>query len=133
MSKKIIKKLKELKEDSDNRLEINVYEELLDDYNEDDEVLSYIKDVCSLGCQSGICGNLIYYKDTCDFYDKYEDEIEDLLEDYGNNIGYENRFDIISSLNGSDNVGNLTQEKNLLAWFGYEQVLLNLKFELGME
>ncbi len=35
-----------------------------------------IRDICSHGCESGVSG-FIYYKDTREFFEEFEDDIED--------------------------------------------------------
>lgn len=129
---KTINKLKEL-DTSDNRLKQYVKEYLIE-YGEDyDDMSDFIKEILEHGCQSGIVGALIYYKDTNEFYDKYEDEIEDLLEEYQNSCGYSNRMEAISNLNGASDVGNIMQEKNLLAWMGFEEMVRLIAEEIGVE
>lgn len=49
-----------------------------------DDITAFFTDLLSHGCQSGMIGSLIYYRDTHAFYDKHYDEIEELryeLED----------------------------------------------------
>ena len=128
---KAIDKLKNY--EPSNRLQEYVKDYLLEYGEEYDDISDYISDILKNGCQSGIVGSLIYYKDTNEFYDKYEDEIEDLLEEYQDNCGYNNRMEAIANLNGADDVGNIMQEKNLLAWFGFETAVSNIADELEIE
>lgn len=101
----------------------------LEDYNTKEEAIGYLKDVCSYGGVSGTISGLIYYKDTIAFYDENEDEIEQILEDYRENCGYKNRMEAIANLSGSDNIGNIDQEKNLLSWMAYEEVARRILIE----
>jgi len=114
-----IKKLKEF--ETENEMQQSIIKELLDEYSDDTNLVGYMKDVLEHGCASGIW--LCYYTDTNNWYDKYENEIEDLLEQYQDECGFVDRFETISSLNGSQNVGNICQEKNLLCWYGYEETI----------
>ena len=41
-----------------------------------------IKDVARYGCSGGVSG-FIYSTELAEFFDKYEDEIEDVMDDYG--------------------------------------------------
>lgn len=125
--------LEKLKETELGSLKEHILDYVIENYDEYDNVADFIKDILKNGCQSGMVGHLIYYKDTNEFYDKYENEIEDKLEEYGTGCGYENRFQQLASLNGSDNVGNIMQEKNLLAWFGFEETLRDIADELECE
>ena len=125
-------KLKEL-DTTNNRLKKYVTEHLIEFGEGYDDVSEYIKEILEHGCQSGIVGSLIYYKDTNEFYDTYEDEIEDLLEQYQDNCGYSNRMEAIANLNGASDVGNIMQEKNLLAWMGFEEMVREIADELEVE
>lgn len=75
------------------------------------------EDVLQYGCVSGCVSELIYYSDTLAFYEEYKEEINNLL----NNIGLN-----MSDLNGFDEEDPLcleTNNRNLLAWFGFEETL----------
>ena len=39
-----------------------------------------IRDICSNGCESGVSG-FTYYKDTREFFEEFEDDIEDVCYD----------------------------------------------------
>ena len=39
-----------------------------------------IRDICSHGCESGVSG-FTYYKDTREFFEEFEDDIEDVCYD----------------------------------------------------
>src|SRR5699024_1904185 len=52
---------------------------MIEDY---DKIEDIFNDLFTGGCQSGIVTDLIYYKDTVDFYNKYEHEIGIFLEEY---------------------------------------------------
>ena len=41
-----------------------------------------IKDVAEYGCSAGV-SDFIYSSELCEFFDKYEDEIENMLDDMG--------------------------------------------------
>ncbi len=116
-SKKVLKeKLKSV-----SGIEKRVLRDALDYSTNISDVINYLKDVTQHGC-AGCCYGLVYYKDTTKFYDTYADEIEDLLYEYQQNMGFANRFAAIASFRGAENVGDITQEKNLLAWFAYEEI-----------
>lgn len=115
---------------NENRLADAVINDI-NDIEEDDRE-SYIEDVITHGCQSGIVSDLIYYKDTVRFYDNYREEIWDLLDEKAQ----ENSVDImnfIASLNGSENVGSHDQLLNLLAWFAYEETMYQIANELELD
>ena len=81
----------------------------------------HLEDVIEHGCVSGCVSSLIYYSDTVKFYDKFEDEIWNMLEEDTNQFGNDNILQTISQFNGARNVGSLDQFKNLLAWYSVEE------------
>jgi hypothetical protein len=122
-------KLKAIAKTMDETLKNEVISDALDSEN----IETYFSDLLEHGCVSGMISKLIYYSDTVKFYDKYENEIEDLLEEERKESGYENKFAMIASLNGADNVGSIDQEKNLLSWFAFEETARQLANEIGLE
>ncbi len=81
-----------------------------------------IADVILEGCQSGIVSELIYYSDSCAFYDTYEGEIWDRLYQMSCDMGSPSILHLIASFNGSRSVGSHDQFRNLLAWWACEEV-----------
>ncbi len=90
---------------------------------------------CTLqnGCVSGMVGELIYYSDTCKFYEKHKDDIYLLAEEQAQEMGYNNVFELYASLNGAKDLGGIDQQENLLAWYGFEETLRNIANELEIE
>jgi len=129
-SNKLKTKLEELKTTS-KPLKKYVVEYVLEEFNNYDDIKDFFKDLSYGGCSSGMISDLIYYKDTSDFFDNYEDEIEDLITLNMDRFGIETRPLFINSLNGS--AENIAQEKNLLSWFAFEEVARDLSEELGFE
>lgn len=116
-----------------NSLKKYVAEYIIDSIYDYSNIKDFFRDLNQHGCVSGMIGSLIYYKDTSKFYDKYENDIEELLDLYRDECGYKNRLETMASLNGADNVGSMEQEKNLLAWFGFERQSQLLADEIGLE
>ena len=81
-----------------------------------------IADVVLEGCQSGIVSELIYYSDSCAFYEKYKEEIWQRLSDLADDMGEPSILHLIVTFNGSKEVGSETQLHNLLAWWACEDV-----------
>lgn len=92
-----------------------------------DGVINYIKDVATHGCIGGICSNLVYYTDTHAFYNKHADEIDEILERVGEEMG--------ESYNIQENMKRLNQTdlRNFLAWFAYEVEAQEIMRELDPE
>lgn len=126
---KLKTKLKNLK--GKDRLKDYVIEYVLECYSDDDEIKYFFVDLLQHGCQSGMVNSLIYYKDTNEFFDKYENEIEDLITENMEMSGADTRPQFIDSLNGC--AENMTQEKNLLSWFAFEETARSLFNEMGFE
>ena len=81
-----------------------------------------IADVILEGCQSGIVSELIYYSDSCAFYEKYKEEIWQRLSDLADDMGEPSILHLIVTFNGSKEVGSELQLRNLLAWWACEDV-----------
>ena len=88
------------------------------------DALTYLGDVAKHGCAGGTCSNLIYYIDTHAFYTKHADDIDELLEEYQDELG-ENPL-VHLNLDGSD-------LRNALAWWSYEYAARKILDELGIE
>ena len=78
--------------------------------------ISYLKDVISYGCISGIVNSLVYYNDTHKFFDNRYHEIEVIRSEWEAKTGQS--ISIIDDL------------KNDLAWFAYEQTAQSILDEL---
>ena len=92
--------------------------------NMDEKLKSRLEEITEHGCQSGTVGSLIYYDDTVKFFDNFNDEIYNMVEDY---YGAESVLDmlkqhceLIDIVMGSDSV------KNYLAWMAYEVTCSNI-------
>ena len=122
--KELIKMLKEklnnLKKETTNELEIYVIDYVLKDYNDDEEIKMFFKDLLQIsGCQGGMIKTLIYYKDTQAFYDKYYNEIEELREELEESLG--------ESLKVENDL------KNWYAWLGFEETARKIAEKIGLE
>lgn len=116
------KKLKKLLADSDNELEKYVIEDLLDKEQEDKKygAKGYINDLFQHGCVSGMVSSLIYYSDTKEFYNDFESEITEIVEDL--------------EQQGCEPLSNKTYPlSNFLAWLGYEEMARKVAYKLGIE
>jgi hypothetical protein len=77
------------------------------------------------GLSSGIVGSMIYYSDTCKYFNRYRKEIEELWEDFAYSTDMK-----ISDLNGFDESDPFIRKvtnKNLLAWWSYEEIASELE------
>lgn len=92
------------------------------------------KDLFYGGCQSGMVGHLIYYKDTLAFYRKHRAEIEGILTETMQETGLFAPVQIFGKKwDESDPFAHDTQNRNLLAWFGFEEAARRLANRAGIE
>ena len=90
-----------------------------------------LRNIADHGCVSGCASGLIYYNETTAFYDKFTDEIWDMLYQQMNDMGEtQNIMQFIAQFNGADNVGSDHQFKNLLCWYAVEEIAHELLGEI---
>ena len=92
-----------------------------DDYDDKKVIFS---DVLEHGCQSGIVSSLIYYDDTTNFFDNHKGEIDALLYEVMQETGIYNPLELFGDKwDREDPLALDVLNKNLLAWFGFEETL----------
>ncbi len=92
-----------------------------DDY---DNKADIFLDVLEHGCQSGIVSSLIYYDDTTNFYDNHKKDIDALLAELMEDTGIYNPSELFGDKwDREDPLALDVLNKNLLAWFGFEETL----------
>ena len=89
---------------------MNAIDEIKETYTLED-----FKEIAGHGCSSGVCHEHIYYGDTTRFYDKYED---DILE-YINDVGLDEDF-LVDMFRRSN--ADLTTYKNTVVWCFIEMI-----------
>ena len=94
---------------------VEILVDALSDIDDDDEILSYMRDIIDYGCVSGTVKSLITHKDTEKYFDKYVNEIFDLIN--------EKRDD------GWD-LNNIEFNKNNLAWWSFEVMVSEILYDL---
>lgn len=80
-------------------------------------------DVLSHGCVSGCVAELVYYSQTTAFYEKYQMEINTLLTESMREAEVQSPKDMFQEWEDSDYFAEGTNNKNLLAWYGFEVTL----------
>ena len=78
--------------------------------------LETLKEIADHGCQSGVCSQHIYYGDTVQFYETFEDNI---LDELTLNYGTEFLVDLFK-----DADADLTIYKNNVCWAFIEMVAM---------
>lgn len=99
-----------------------ILEDAIDSSDDQADQLAYIKDVAEYGCAGGSCHSLIYYSDTHTFYIEHADEIDELLQEYEENMGQH----LLATANTH---GDL---RNFLAWFAYEYEAQKIMDEMNI-
>jgi hypothetical protein len=97
---------------------------------------SILEDLLRGGCQSGMVGGLIYYKDTLTFYRRHRAEINKLLSAMLAETGEKGPAGLFGGEVGWDSEDPLaldTTNQNLLAWFGFEETARALAGRAGIE
>ena len=119
--------IKALKRESDNPLTKRVSNYVIDRWHDYSDKVNIFKDVLYGGCQSGIVGELIYYRDTVAFYKRYRKQINDLLSETMSGTGLYNLSELFGDKwDTEDPLATDIYNQNLLAWFGFEETLRNI-------
>lgn len=85
-------------------------------------------------CIGGGVKKLIYYSDTINFYKTYQDEINSLLADDFLSIGTRDMVQLFGdSWDEKDPLALEENNRNLLAWYGYEEIARRLYRDLFEE
>lgn len=85
-----------------------------------------LKDLFEGGCQSGMVGHLIYYIDTVKFFQTHRREISALLSELIADTGEPPEKLFGDKWDKSDPFAQETLNRNLLAWFGFEETARHL-------
>ena len=97
-----------------------VMEWLTEDGETKEEQAVRLRQLAEHGCMSGMVGGLIYYHDTCAFFEKHKLEIQTMLstdlEAYG--VSMQEMF---PDWDTADPLVMDTQNQNLLAWYAFER------------
>jgi hypothetical protein len=83
-----------------------------------------LKEIAEHGCQSGCASGLIYYSDTVDFYNRFSDELHEVIADDCDNFGEVPQYITNALKEGA------TQFKNSVVWYVAESYALQLVNEL---
>ncbi|MDD4839942.1 MAG: hypothetical protein PHE93_04655 [Clostridia bacterium] len=119
--------IKSIKQDSNNALTKRVCNYVIDRWSDYDDKKDIFTDVLHYGCQSGTVGFLIYYSDTVAFYERYNNEIIELLSESMARMGLYDFSDIFGDKwDKEDPLIRDNYNRNLLAWFGFEETLRNI-------
>ena len=105
---------------------IDYYIDDYDSYENDESFIRAMEDLQKYGCVSGMINGLIYYDDTNKFYDKYKNEINELLGNLIEGTGLSMQELFGDKFDNEDPLILDFSNKNLLAWFGFEEMANSL-------
>ena len=91
----------------------SAYDTIVNDYD-----LQTLNEIVNHGCQSGVCSQHIYYGDTIEFFDKYENEIVDYIE---SNLGQDQLLEIFKNAEC-----DCDSYKNDMTWCYIELVAMHI-------
>ena len=95
------------------------FKEWLKDTYEPEE----LKDIAEHGCASYAPGGMIYYSETTALYDKFCDDLHEIVAEYAESVGEMPRYI-------QDNFDSATAFKNAMVWLATELVAYDLSSEL---
>ena len=104
---------------------IEEVQDWIDEMNEDGYT-GALDDLLEHGCQSGVVSGLIYYTDTVKFYDDHQVEIDNMLAATCDDLGCSPSGLFGKKWDNTDMLARDTHNKNLLAWFGFEETARTL-------
>lgn len=90
-----------------------------------DRLLQRCEEVCKYGCQSGTVGELIYYRDTNAWFEKFIYDIENLVYELTEDTG-ESLQELLKGFDSVDPFCRYEYNRNLLAWFSFEETCYRL-------
>ena len=96
-----------------------------------EEAKTWFNNLADYGCESGMIPEMIYYTHTERFYDRHMEAISGVLAELMNEVGATSPAELFGTAwDESDPLAAFTQNKNLLAWFAFEETAKELKLEI---
>ena len=92
-----------------------------------------IREVLEHGCKSGIVSDLVYYSDTLAFFERFKEEIGQKLYEFMQDGDEYDMSQLFHDWDIEDPLALGLTNRNLLAWFGFEEAMYDLALELGVE
>lgn len=115
---------------ADSELAAYVFDYIKDKWNDYDNPIDIFTDVLNHGCQSGIVGSLVYYSDTVPFYQEHKEEINEMLYYWLEETGDHDPAILFGkNWHKDDPLAIYDENQNLLAWFGFEEMLRKIGYE----
>lgn len=100
----------------------------------DSGVEGALGDLLQGGCQAGTVGHLVYYTDTVKFYKRHQNDIDTMLQEMMSEMGTDGPKGLFGDKwNAEDPLARDTSNRNLLAWFGFEEAARIVASRAGIE
>ncbi|MBO7615031.1 MAG: hypothetical protein J6T15_04985 [Bacilli bacterium] len=112
-------------------LEKDVLDDQYDEVDDYETPQDFLEHLCDLHIADGSVTSMIYYDDTLAFLEKHEDEINELLSELLKEVGGSFKDLFGDNYDDTDPMNIGTSNKNLFAWFGYEEIARNLAYKLN--
>ena len=125
-----LENVKKIKNETVSGITKYVCDYIIKRWNDYDDKKDIFLDVMKFGCVSGVCRDLVFNEQTKRFYENYKHEINKLvyISDYDNLADlFGDRWDPYDPLILED------ENKNLLAWFGFEETITNIAYKFGIK
>ena len=87
------------------------------------------QDICLHGADAGY-PEITYTSDTVRVYNRFEDDIYDMLNEDADEMGYKSPEELIATFRRSDMLSTPDQRKNLLVWYACEKVAREMNPDL---
>ena len=130
VQKLTLENVEKIKNATDNKLVKWVCDYIARVWNKYDDKKYIFLDVIKYGCVSGVCRDLIFYEQTKRFYEAHKYEINELIY----KCGYTDLSDLFGDKwDTHDPLALEDDNKNTLAWFGFEETLTNIAYKFGIE
>ena len=126
--------LRAMKQANYSKLRNAVITDLLSYSKDNDDLLSHTKDIVNYGLSSGVVASLIYYTDTCKFFKRHKSDIMTMVKNSMKDFGYKSLEQMFGDKwDEEDMLIEEISNQNLLAWYAYEETVLNVLNELDIE
>lgn len=126
-TKQNVEKIRLKARTNNDGLTASVTSYVIDKWDDYDEKEYIILDILRYGCQTGAVPCLIYYSDTIPYYEDNKERINELLYDTMVECGVDSPAELFDGRWDKEDPLALQQSnKNLLAWFGFEETMRNV-------
>ena len=136
VQKLTLSNVEQLKSESDNALVKLVCDYIINEWDDEHESnnKNMLLDIINSGCSNGAVHWFTYKTDILEFYDSFKNEIYELLLETLDTCGCNSPTDLFGDKwNNEDPLAFFEDNKQLLAFFGFEETARNIANEFGIE